>query len=498
MSTIMKEENKIDIGISIGSGDDDVNVSSSGRNGHSTFGRDVLEDELKGSPEIVDSEDDGSKDGGTYPADCYSFMSIHGPTSGYFYFGFIVWAFQVRHCWFLPRLMFCGESKKYSDTLRDNSQTRFRFFSIENTNFIKIAFLILMVLHVIHPKLSTSENDDNPDAGQSYAFWGNFIPSGSGNLSKATQFMALITYCVFADESLKDIVTAVETFPNFKRIKQGDKVHLIILSCLLRLIQGLLASFVVFLLVCTTNDVVDIVLNFTAVNFISSFDDVAFELAQWGKYGPAIKAEADRIEELPCPACMHRKRQHIRYVFTVVPVFIALLLCLILLTYRQDSSRFWLTDTIRVQFKDDELRNVYNGCYKESMRIDKRVVFQSNENNAAEAKFGYCQQEKKWYLYTGNSTHPCDIAEIDKVAFSSKTYFFGTYGILFAFVFKWFVHDFCFGWANSSLRTLLSVAFAHTPFLDRLQIFHRSLKRPGIHVLELHWSYTFLMIIKIL
>jgi hypothetical protein len=35
---------------------------------------------------------------GTYPADCYSFMAVHGPFDGthYFYFGFLVWVFQVR------------------------------------------------------------------------------------------------------------------------------------------------------------------------------------------------------------------------------------------------------------------------------------------------------------------------------------------------------------------------------------------------------------------
>ena len=35
---------------------------------------------------------------GTYPAVCYSFMAIHGPfePNGYFFFGFLVWAFQVR------------------------------------------------------------------------------------------------------------------------------------------------------------------------------------------------------------------------------------------------------------------------------------------------------------------------------------------------------------------------------------------------------------------
>lgn len=282
-----------------------------------------------------------------------------------------------------------------------------------------------MVLRVIHPKLSTNENDDNPDAGLEGSFWAYFVPANAGNLSKATQFMALITYCVFADESLKDICTAVETFPNFRRVKPGDKVGLIITSCILRLLQGVLATFVVFLLVGSTVDVIDIILNFTAVNFISAFDDVAFELAQDGKYGPALKKEADRIEELPCPPCMYRKRQHVRYALTVLPVAATLLIAMITLTYNQQSSEIWLTKTLRVQFKDDPLRGVYNGCYNETRRVSKRVLFESFEKNEEAAKFGYCQQDKKWYLYTGEREDPCKITEEEKVAFSSKTYLFG-------------------------------------------------------------------------
>ncbi|VEU39904.1 unnamed protein product [Pseudo-nitzschia multistriata] len=71
----------------------------------------------------------------------------------------------------------------------------------------------------------------------------------------------------------------------------------------------MLASLVVFVLVVTTPDVIDIILNFTAVNFISGFDDVAFELAQWGKYGPRLEKEANRIEELKAPPCIYLKHR---------------------------------------------------------------------------------------------------------------------------------------------------------------------------------------------
>jgi hypothetical protein len=42
---------------------------------------------------------------------------------------------------------------------------------------------------------------------------------------------------------------------------------------------------VAVILVITSNDVIDIILNFTALNFISALDDVAFEFSLSGKYG---------------------------------------------------------------------------------------------------------------------------------------------------------------------------------------------------------------------
>ena len=43
-------------------------------------------------------EEDQSETNGTYPADCYSFLAIHGPIKSpvFFTFGFTVWLFQVQ------------------------------------------------------------------------------------------------------------------------------------------------------------------------------------------------------------------------------------------------------------------------------------------------------------------------------------------------------------------------------------------------------------------
>ena len=68
----------------------------------------------------------------------------------------------------------------------------------------QITFLILMVLSKIHKKLSANGEVDNP-SGDLIA---TFIHSNASYLVRATQFTALLSYVVFADASLQDVVKA--------------------------------------------------------------------------------------------------------------------------------------------------------------------------------------------------------------------------------------------------------------------------------------------------
>jgi len=336
---------------------------------------------------VVESSDttQQSEENGNWPPDCYTFLALHGPLENpvFFLFGFTVWAFQM-------------------------------------------VFLILLVLRVASKKLSTNEDTDNPDSD----FFSSFIPSNVDDLSRATQYMALLSYCIFADESVKDIVTAVEMWPKIKKVKKEDNIQRIMLSCTMRFSQGILASLVVLLLVISTQDVIDIILNFTAVNFISGFDDVAFELAQWGKYGPVLEAEAKRIENLPAPPCIFRKYQHIRYFWTILPIALVLISLVSTVTYSQTSTKLWLTTRLRVQFEDGTNFENYSGCYilnRNSVMnrlTDKRVVYDGYYENPTSAKFGYCRDNRKWYLYTGDNLSACDIPPKNKIAYSEKTYSF--------------------------------------------------------------------------
>jgi hypothetical protein len=185
---------------------------------------------------LVETEDD---DYAKYPADCYSFISLNGPLTPYFWFGIMVFVFQI-------------------------------------------SFLILGYLSVFSKRWRTGKVDDNPD---DEGFLSNVFPTEAAPTVRIIQFISLLSSVIFVDTSILDIITAIHTFPAFRMSTRADNVWLMALSCILRFLQGACSVGASLILVFSTDDVIEIVLNFTALNFVSTLDDIAFEFASAGKYG---------------------------------------------------------------------------------------------------------------------------------------------------------------------------------------------------------------------
>ena len=328
---------------------------------------------------------------GLYPADTYSILALYGPIGNpaYFSFGLMVYLFQIT-------------------------------------------FLLLMVLSVVHPKLSNNGDVDNPGGGigitQRLA---QFIPANVDPLVRATQIMATLSYIIFADSTIRDIVLGIELFPSFKQITPDDKVGCMVFSSISRLSQGVLATIITLFLIVTTSNVIDIILNFTAINFISTLDNVGFEVIQWGKYGTKFKEEADRIEKLSLPTCIQKKNKNILYWSTIIPIGLFLIACLCYIIILQENSDVWVTKTFRVKFQDtDQGLQHYSGCYKKTdnpinSTKSKRKLYNRIGNNSESAKIGYCMEERRWFVFKGDTNITCEASGNDyEIAHSSKTDFF--------------------------------------------------------------------------
>ena len=229
-------------------------------------------------------------------------------------------------------------------------------------------------------------------------------------------------YMLFPDASLLDVAKAIELFPRFNPRTADDKTRCIVFSCFLRVTQGLLAIIAVFLLVMTSSDVIEIVLNFTAVNFISQMDEVAFILAKSGKYGTIYEQAAKDIEQEPLPTCINRKRKHIRYRHVMISIATVLFVMLSYIGFSQESNTHWITNTLKVEFEDTTELQLFNGCYDIDVAVSysKRYNYIYSNDDTNQIQFGYCKKSRRWVLFKSGNDDPCE-AEEGELAHSSKT-----------------------------------------------------------------------------
>lgn len=337
-----------------------------------------LEKRVKDLEEETAEVDENTK----YPRDCYSFMTLNGPE---------------RTGWDVQK---------------------FKLFLFGLVVFmLQITFSLLLMLSVVHIDHGTMEENDNPDAG----FLANFVPSNSKALVKIAQFVSLSTYVLFPDSSVQDTVKVIQYWPKKQRIEKNDPVGFMKLSCTLRCIQATLAIISVFFLVLTSTSVIEVILDFTVMNFVSGFDNVAFTLCESGVFGPNFKKESEDVVKKDLPLCMQHKYKHFIYwktMGTIGAVFIFVFAASVAL---QESNKFWITKTFRVQFQDETELKDYSGCYDiTNKHYFRRHVYNSHNTGIGNASFGYCKDDHRWHLFKGNDDDfdPCNN---DELAHSLKT-----------------------------------------------------------------------------
>jgi hypothetical protein len=315
----------------------------------------------------------------TFPDDCFSFLIIHGPIESpwFFFFGLCV-------------------------------------------SLLQLCFLILAAYAQV---TQTSDNPNTPFA---------FIPSNVDFNLRYAQILSVLSYCLFAETSLKDFITAVELWPQYSKVTEDDKYGCMVFSCVLRATMALLTAFVTLLLLMTSDDVIDTILDFLAMTFISDIGKMAFQLALWGKYGPQLEAEARRLEDEPMPKCMLRDYSNKRYLVTVLPIVLLILTTMLGIIVAQATDTLWRTSTIRVQFINNADLEPYSGCYNAIGNSNRRSLYEGFPDNSA--KFGYCIGNKQWFLFNNEDDDPCDITSEERLAQSSSTF---TYDISASFSGTW-------------------------------------------------------------
>jgi len=321
----------------------------------------------------------------TFPDDCFSFLIVHGPIDSpyFFFFGLMI-------------------------------------------SMLQLGFLILALLSMVHPVWTATGSTDNPQA-----FW-FYFPANVSGVVRMTQILAVVSYCLFADMSVKDYLTALDLFPQRDKLTKNDKYWCMAFSCVLRFAMGFMTIVVTLIMLLTNTSVIDTILDFLAMNFISDIGKMAFQLCLWGKYGRRLEAEARRLEDMSLPQCMLRPQTQKRYKMMVTPIVILAFAILISLITAQASDKIWTTDTFRVQIVDNPDLEPYNGCYiangYRDTLINNRLQFDSFEDNAEFARLGYCRTSSQWYLYKSDHHNPCNLTSAEIVLQSSLTSYFDING----------------------------------------------------------------------
>jgi len=340
--------------------------------------------------ELRSSSDD--EEDKKYPSDCYSFIALNGPHND-------------------------GWPRK-----------KILFFIFGMTPFFfQTLILVLLVMSVTDEKHGTMPETDNPDGfGDDFSSWiAKFIPSDTSPIVRMTQVVSIMAYVLFPDSSMNDVIGAMRYYPKASKAKAGDHVMCMRFSCFLKGLQGTIAIFATLLLVMTSNTVVEIILNFTAVNFVSNIDDIAFT----GELGKPFKYEALKIERKTLPESMYRRSKHTHYSTVVGSIFTVLFLLMLYVFICQKLVDIWKTPIFRVQFQEVTGIQQYSGCFqldKETSHFGRHNYhsWDNSSDFSFNSSFGYCRENRQWILYKGDnpSTHPCDARkEGSELARSSKT-----------------------------------------------------------------------------
>ena len=119
------------------------------------------------------------------------------------------------------------------------------------------------------------------------------------NLILATQFV-LLPVAIALQEDLIYVYVRIANIrydPILKETSPSATKAKFILSFMLRLLDGVYSLTVNFSLILTTETVLGIFLNFAALHFLQSIDDIAFELASEGFFGDRMETRCAVVKQ---------------------------------------------------------------------------------------------------------------------------------------------------------------------------------------------------------
>jgi hypothetical protein len=263
------------------------------------------------------------------------------------------------------------------------------------------------------------------------------IPSNVDTAVRITQLMAI----VIAVATQQDIRTGVNLLydgyqPKGFALFGYHTRFLWALSIACRLLEGSLGLVVTFLLVVTEDTVVELLLNFTAMEFVSQLDEVAFYFASQGYIGESVQLKAEKI--INTVYFIKRKARGCLRSTLLLSILTALLAGWAVVMRKQQQGTY-LCEVIHVQLSDEFIPSLgtFSGIYRrrdisQGLNLG-RVEYE--ESLSKKVRFAYCEERSAWTLssHADGRSDPCD----DWMVISQET---ATFDITAVSSSEWFVN----------------------------------------------------------
>jgi hypothetical protein len=206
--------------------------------------------------------------------------------------------------------------------------------------------------------------------------------------------------------------------------------------------------FASFILLIKAESVIDIMLDFLGVTFISNLDDMYFGLGERGYLGNTFRDYAEDIVEAKFSkeegenSFRTARRLCKKHTIGVFFVLIAFYTSFMVLVFRQNAGEFTVSD-LQVEFGDDVLPflGAFNGCYKvdeSGETFHRRFLYVQVGLEEDGGKFGYCNDfgdgSSGWTFFYGDTREPCD----NYIVRSGES---KTFDIIEAADTKWYTED---------------------------------------------------------
>ena len=194
-------------------------------------------------------------------------------------------------------------------------------------------------------------------------------------------------------------------------------------AVLFLLVDGLMGLAVTFMLVVTSATVLNVLLNFAAVQFVTSLDEAIFELSEMGFLGRRNQREAALVAESTYRVECNRGSKLSRGMG--LTGILAIVLSIWVYLYSLQVRGAYSPKTLIVQFDDQVRRGLgaHSGLYnlQTNLRAGPLRRFHYYEQRAGGGHFGYCATNSEWTFSIGSPVDPCDYSNVVVCSMSTSS-----------------------------------------------------------------------------